>query len=175
VLGLTLGLACGLAYTGNTIFSKRLSDAGLSPLSTLALRFQLMVVVSWIMVIADGGPGIGRAIVPAALLALINVVQSYLGQVGIKYVEPITASLLDTLSPLCAFLLQLFDGRLAPSGFTLACIVAITGLVALGVVARHRFDVAQSAQTVQAPHTERAEQVEPAFTSTASDTSAEPV
>jgi drug/metabolite transporter (DMT)-like permease len=141
VLGLTFGVVCGLGYTGTLIYSKRLSDAGLPPMSTLAVRYLLMVAVSWVLVAASGTAGVGNAIVPGAGLAIIGVgVTNYLGQVGIRYVEPITASLLDTLSPVCAFGLQLFDGRLRPSDLTLACIVGITGLVAVGVVSRNRYE-----------------------------------
>jgi drug/metabolite transporter (DMT)-like permease len=141
VLGLVLGVICGLGYSGTIIYSKRLDDAGLSPLSTLAFRYVLMIAVSWSLVGAGQASGVGSALLPGACIAIIGVgLTNYLGQVGIRYVEPITASLLDTLSPVCAFALQLFDGRLQPSGLTLGCIVGITGLVAIAVAARHRHE-----------------------------------
>jgi drug/metabolite transporter (DMT)-like permease len=152
IVGLTLAVICGGAYVGTIVYSKRLSDAGLTPLSTLALRYPLMVVVSWILVGFSSHPDILPALLPGAGFALIGVaLQNYIGQVGIKYVEPITASLLDTLSPLVAYMLQFLDGRLHPTAFTLTCILAITALVGLGVLARSRYESRLPATVVPLP------------------------
>jgi drug/metabolite transporter (DMT)-like permease len=138
-VGLGLAVVCGLACTGNVIYSKRLSDAGLTPLSALAMRYFLTIAVCWGLTATIDSPRIGTALLPGAVIAVLGVaLPHYLCQVGIKHVEPITASLLDTLSPVCAFLLQLLDGRLRPSGLTLAGILGITALVGLGVLARSR-------------------------------------
>lgn len=138
VLGIVLAVACGLACAGNVIYSKRLIDAGLTPLSSSAVRYFLTIILSWATVIATKSGGIGASILPSAIVAVIGLIlPTYLGQVGIKYVEPITAALLDTLSPVCAFLLQFFDARLRASGITFAGIAGITCFVAFGVLARH--------------------------------------
>ncbi|HZB48466.1 MAG TPA: EamA family transporter, partial [Mycobacteriales bacterium] len=130
-----------LGYTATILYSKRLSEAGLTPLSSLAVRYFLMVVLCWALVGLSDNPGLREAVLPGAVVAVIGVgLTNYLGQVGIRYVEPITASLLDTLAPVCAFLIQLFDGRLRPSGLTLACVVGITALVGAGVLVRSRHE-----------------------------------
>jgi drug/metabolite transporter (DMT)-like permease len=141
-LGLTLAVVCGLGCAGNVIYSKRLSDDGLTPLSALAMRYYLTIGVCWALVAISDNPRVGAALLPAAVVAVLGVaLPNYLGQVGIKHVEPITASLLDTLSPVCAFCLQLLDGRLRPSGLTLAGILGITIMVGLGMFARSRHEV----------------------------------
>jgi drug/metabolite transporter (DMT)-like permease len=139
VLGVVLTLVCGLGSTANVIYSKRLSEAGQSPRSVLAIRFFLMIAVAWAMVLTNGSPQLAAAFGPAAVIAVIGVaLPLYLIQVGIKYTEPITASLITALSPPFAFLLQLRDRRLQPSAFTLVGLLGITALVAWGVVARGR-------------------------------------
>ncbi len=139
ILGIVLTLVCGLASTGNVIFSKRLSEAGCSPRSVLATRFGLMVAISWIFVALDDAPRLGEAFLPSAVIAVIGVaLPMYLFQVGVRHTEPITASLITTLSPVFALLLQLPDARLRPSAVSLACIVGITALVAAGVYVRAR-------------------------------------
>jgi drug/metabolite transporter (DMT)-like permease len=139
VLGIVLTLVCGLASTGNVIFSKRLSDAGSSPRSVPATRFGPMLVIGWVFVALDDAPRLGEAFVPSAVIAVIGVaLPMYLFQVGVRHTEPITASLITTLSPVFALLLQLPDPRLRPSAISLASIVAITAVVAAGVFVRAR-------------------------------------
>jgi drug/metabolite transporter (DMT)-like permease len=141
VLGVVLTLICGLASTANVIYSKRLSEAGQSPEAVLAIRFFLMIAVTWIMVATSESSGLAAAFLPAAVIAVIGVaLPMYLIQVGIKHTEPITASLLTALSPPFAFLLQLLDRRLQPSTLTLVGVLGITVLVAVGVVARGRHE-----------------------------------
>ncbi|MDQ0310096.1 drug/metabolite transporter (DMT)-like permease [Kitasatospora herbaricolor] len=141
-LGLVLTLVCGLASTGNVIYSKRLSEAGLGPQSVLSVRFFLTIVVTWAAVGLGDQPGLGAVFLPAAVIAVIGVgLPLYLIQVGIKHTEPITASLLCTLSPLFAYLLQLPDRRLTQSTLTLLCILVITLLVGVGTAARGRHDL----------------------------------
>lgn len=141
VLGLALGVTCGLGYTATIVYSKRLSEAGLTPLSSMAVRYFLMVVLCWVLVAVSDNPGLREALIPGAVVAVIGVgLTNYLGQVGIRYVEPITASLIDTLAPVCTFAIQLADGRLRPSGLTLGCVIGITVLVGVGVLARSRHE-----------------------------------
>ncbi|MGW4800281.1 EamA family transporter [Nonomuraea sp. NPDC004297] len=147
VVGLVLTIVCGLSCTANVIYSKRLSDAGLTPSSSLAIRYFLAIGASWVFVLAGGDVRIGEAFLPAAVIAFIGIaLPNYLSQVGIKHVEPITAALIGTLSPIFAFLLQLFDSRLTPSALTLGGLVGITALVVLGVVVRARHDRSAAAE-----------------------------
>jgi drug/metabolite transporter (DMT)-like permease len=141
MVGVGLTLLTGLGSVTNVIYSKRLSDAYLTPQSVLAVRFFVMLAVTWTMVAASAEPGLGAAFLPSLLIAVIGVaLPLYLLQVGIKHTEPITASILLTLSPLFAFVLQLSDRRLTPSALTLAGVVGIVVLVAAGMVARTRHE-----------------------------------
>jgi drug/metabolite transporter (DMT)-like permease len=149
-VGVGLTLLCGLGSVANVIYSKRLSDAELTPQSILAVRFFLMLVVTWTIVAASAEPGLGAAFLPSALIAVVGVaLPLYLLQVGIKHTEPITASILLTLSPLFAFFLQLPDGRLNPSALTFAGVVGIVVMVAMGMVARARHDSRSTADAAR--------------------------
>jgi drug/metabolite transporter (DMT)-like permease len=142
LLGFALAFVCGLGCVGSVVYSKRLSDAGASPSATVAVRYALLVVVCWALVGGTGAGGsIGPALLPSALIAVLGVaLPNYLGQIGLKHVEPITCALLDTLSPVFAFLLQLPDSRLHPSLLTLTGIVGVTVMVGVGLLARWRHE-----------------------------------
>ncbi|MFB7685606.1 DMT family transporter [Streptomyces sp. NPDC056140] len=142
VVGLTLTLVSGIASTGNVIFSKRLSDAGFGPNAVMSVRFPVTLLVSWAAVLLGGRAGeLGDALPSAAVLAVVGVgLPLYLIQVGIRHTEPITASLFSALSPPLAVLLQLTDSRLSVAPLSLACVVSITLLIGVGVLARQRHE-----------------------------------
>lgn len=138
-LGTVLTLVCGLSSTATVIYSKRLSEAGQSPQSVLAIRFFIIIAVAWAMVAISDNAALAAAFLPATVIAVIGVgLPLYLVQLGIKHTEPITVSLIMALSPPFAVLLQLVDRRLQPSMLTLIGVVGITALVALGVIVRSR-------------------------------------
>jgi biotin carboxylase/drug/metabolite transporter (DMT)-like permease len=141
VLGIGLAVGSGVASAGNLLYSKRLSEAGLTPRSVLAVRFYLMVIVSWVIVAVSYDPGLRDAVVPGLVLAVISVaLPLYLLQVGVKHIEPITVSLLTCLGPGFTLLLQLFDMRLRVSWFSIISITIVTILVAVAIAARQRSD-----------------------------------
>ncbi|WP_326673350.1 DMT family transporter [Streptomyces sp. NBC_01257] len=139
VLGLLFSLTCAAGSAVNIIYMKRLSDAGCEPGLVLATRFFLMSLVAWILVAFEDGPDLTAALVPGAVVAVIGVgLPIFVLQIGIRHTEPITTSLLVCLSPLFAFALQLADGRLRFSLFTLGGVIGVVVLVAVGVLVRDR-------------------------------------
>jgi drug/metabolite transporter (DMT)-like permease len=144
--GLAATLLSGLGSAGTFIYAKRLSEAGVSPASALSSRFYLTAGVSWVIAATDHLPRLAASLVPGAVVAVIGVAApAYLLQLGVRYAEPITISLLDNLAPLLTYLLQLLDGRLHPSAFSLLGIVTITCLIGAGVVVRTRHDATPAA------------------------------
>ncbi|WP_312872041.1 DMT family transporter [Amycolatopsis dendrobii] len=155
-IGIALTLLTGLGSVTNVIYSKRLSDAGLKPQSVLAVRFFLMLALTWTLVAVNDHPAVGTAFLPSLMIAVVGVAAPlYLLQVGIKHTEPITASILLTLSPLFAFFLQLPDQRLTPSALTFAGVAGIVALVAISTVVRTKHDAAaraaEEAEPAEAP------------------------
>jgi drug/metabolite transporter (DMT)-like permease len=142
--GAAATLICGLASAANVIYSKRLSDAGLAPRSVLAMRFFAILAISWALVAREDHPPLLAALPPALVVTVIGVAAPmYLIQLGVRHAEPITVNLLVSLAPVAAFMLQLGDPRLHPSPMSLVCILTVTVLIAAGVLARHRHEVAQ--------------------------------
>ncbi|MEQ4303970.1 ATP-grasp domain-containing protein [Plantactinospora sp. B6F1] len=138
-LGMTLAVASGLASAGNIVFSKRLSDKGLSPTAVMAVRFPVTMAGAWVLVSATSLPDLGAALGPGLLLAVISViVPLYLLQIGVRHAEPITVSLLICLGPGFTLALQTLDGRLRASALSISVILAMTAFVALGTLARQR-------------------------------------
>jgi drug/metabolite transporter (DMT)-like permease len=131
--GLAATLLSGLGSAGTFIYAK--------PPSALSSRFYLTAAVSWVIAAADHLPRLAASLVPGLVVAVVGVAApAYLLQLGVRYAEPITISLLDNLAPLLTYLLQLADGRLRPSAFSLLGIVTITCLIGAGVAVRARYE-----------------------------------
>ncbi|WP_018681657.1 DMT family transporter [Actinokineospora enzanensis] len=141
VIGLVLTVACAVGSSVNIIYMKRLSDAGCAPGTVLATRFFLMSALAWVLFGLERHPDLGAALLPGVVVAVIGVATPiYVLQIGIKHTEPITTSLVIALSPLMAFTMQLADGRLRFSAFTLVGIIGVVVLVAVGALVRDRAD-----------------------------------
>lgn len=141
VAGFVLTLTCGIGSTANIIYMKRLSEAGQTPQAVLAIRFFLMIAIAWVLTALDEQPGVGEALWPSLVVAVIGVgVPIYLLQIGIRHTEPITTSLLLSVSPLITLLLQLFDGRLTMSVVSWVCTVVLVALMSGGIVKRAKED-----------------------------------
>lgn len=139
--GLGLTLVCAVGSSVNIIYMKRLADSGCASGTVLGTRFFLMTAVAWGLVVVDGDSRLGQAWVPGLVVAVIGLALPItVLQIGIKHTEPITTSLVISLSPLFAFVMQLADGRLQFSPFTLLGIVGVVALVGIGAAVRDRAD-----------------------------------
>jgi len=137
--GVVFSVVCAVGSAANIIYMKRLSDAGCADGAVLGVRFVLIIALGWVLVAVDDSADVSSALVPGAVVAVIGVgLPIYVLPVGIRHTEPITTSLLISLSPLFAFVMQFADGRLRPSALTLGSICAVIALVCLGTVARGR-------------------------------------
>lgn len=139
--GVVFSVICAIGSSANIIYMKRLSEVGHSPQSVLAIRFPLMIAIGWLMTAISGWDDLAEAVVPGAVVAVIGIgLPIYVLQLGIKHTEPITTSLLVSLSPLFAYLFQFLDGRLRPSLLSIAGIMGIVALAGAGTVSRSNHD-----------------------------------
>jgi drug/metabolite transporter (DMT)-like permease len=143
--GVALTVVSALSGTCTVIYAKRLSEAGHSTQSVLAVRFFAIVIAAWGILAVTGDQRFAATFGPSAILAVVGIgLPIYLFQVGVGHTEPITAELISSLSPVFVFAFQFFDPRLSPSPVTVAVIAGIIVLVVIGTVARHRHDVRTS-------------------------------
>ncbi len=151
--GLVLTIICAVGSSLNIIYMKRLGEVGCSRGDVLASRFVLMTVLAWLLTAASHRGGVPAAVVPGIVVAVIGVgLPIYVLQLGIHYTEPITTSLVISLSPLFAFLLQLGDSRLSFSPSTLGGILIVLLLVSIGALVRHRQDLAVASSAPSRRH-----------------------
>jgi drug/metabolite transporter (DMT)-like permease len=125
---LLLVAVSGASITVSLLYCKRLHDAGVSAEAVTTVRYLALILLAAGVVAGYGGmAGIGGvaelATVSLAATALI-VLPLFALQVGIARTAPLSAHVIRSLGPVCVFVLQQLDGRLAYSTPTLVCIAA---------------------------------------------------
>jgi drug/metabolite transporter (DMT)-like permease len=141
ILGALLALLSGISISINVLLCKRLNERRVGPVTILAVRFVGVVIVAALIavVIGDvtiGGWSIGELGVVAAAALLLIVAPIFVNQVGISLAPPLTVRVVMALGPVLVFLLQLREGRLRASGYSLAVIVLYAVFAILATVAR---------------------------------------
>ena len=139
VLGVALAAAGGFAISLNTLLCRTLNDVGVEPVALVALRFPGAVICAAVLAVVSGA-GVGPfppqtfwLIVGASLLLIVFPI--YVNQVGISLASPLTVRVVLAGTPVLIFCVQLVEGRLSSSPYSLAAsiayaIVAITALLA---------------------------------------------
>jgi len=157
LLGVGLAVGAGISISLSTVLSRRLSDAGVRPSALVSVRFVgAIVLAAALAVVSGGGLSLGGSrheivVAVVAVLALI-VFPIYVSQVGTALASPLTVRAVLALGPVVIFVLQLLEGRLTPSPYSLACAVLYGPLAVSAAVARRRASmrsVSMSASTAR--------------------------
>ena len=157
LLGVGLAVGAGISISLSTVLSRRLSDTGVRPSALVSVRFVGAIVLAAALAIVSGGGlslgGSRHEIVVAivAVLALI-VFPIYVNQVGTALASPVTVRAVLALGPVVIFVLQLLEGRLTPSPYSLACAMVYGPFAVSAAVARRRASmrsVSMSASTAR--------------------------
>jgi len=142
-LGVILAAGAGISISVNTVLCKKLNEDGVNPTALVALRFPGAIVLAAVL---SGPPAdIARALAPAGALVpvaaaalLLIVFPIYVSQVGISLASPLTVRVALSLGPVFVFALELIEGRLVSSPYSLAA-AGVYSLFAIGAaVARQR-------------------------------------
>jgi drug/metabolite transporter (DMT)-like permease len=134
--GVVLAVGGGVCIAVSTLLCRRLNDAGIRPATLLSLRFPGAVVLAATVALVQSRPvlaGVTPPVLAGVALAclLLIVVPNYLNQVGVALASPVTVRAVLALGPVLVFGLQLVEGRLTPSPWTLGA----AGLYAIFAVA----------------------------------------
>ncbi|MBI4611893.1 MAG: hypothetical protein HY726_23120 [Candidatus Rokubacteria bacterium] len=126
-LGVLLAAGSGISISVNTVLCKNLNEAGVNPEALVSVRFIGAVLVATAVMAASGDGWF--ALAPATMLSLaaaslvLSVCPSYGNQVGVWLASPVTGRVVMTRGPVFVFLLQLLEGRLVSSPYSLTVAV----------------------------------------------------
>lgn len=141
VLGLILAAISGLTITAETVFAKRMNEAGISATGVLALRFLLIAIVGAVAVFGFGETQlIGKDIPVIGLTALkiliLMVAPLYLVGKGLALTSPLTTGIVAAFGPSIVFLMQVAEGRIPTSMWVLAATLLYVGLTCTSLLLR---------------------------------------
>jgi len=139
--GIALAAGGGIMISVTTMLCKNLNDAGVAPAALLALRFPLTAIAAaaleWLMPtgIRSAPPSLD-AVISIALMLIFTA--SYVNQLAISLASPLTIRAVLASGPVLIFLLQIVEGRLSTSPYTLAASLLYAVAAIAAGVARQR-------------------------------------
>jgi drug/metabolite transporter (DMT)-like permease len=142
-LGAALAIGAGLSISVNTVLCRQLHDAGVDPIAMVSVRFVGAIVLALALAIPAGhdfAPLYSASALPTVLgaAALLVVLPIYVSQVGISLASPLTVRAVLAVAPVLIFVLQLADGRMSASPYSLTAAVAYGIFAVSAAVTRHR-------------------------------------
>ena len=155
-LGIALATGAGVSISMSTVLCRRLNDAGVAPTALVSVRFVGAVVLAVALAVSSSDelstlwPRSGHAVVLGAMLLLI-VFPIYVSQVGISLASPLTVRAVLALGPVLIFGLQLVEGRLSPSPYSLLTGVVYGIFAVSAAVTRRRRRAVSVATSPSAP------------------------
>ena len=150
-LGVALALGAGISISVNTVLCKKLNENGVHPVALVALRFLGAIILAAVLsrssadILVALSPVSALALVVAAALLLI-VFPIYVNQVGISLASPRTVRVVLSLGPVLIFSLQIVEGRLVSSPYSLAC-AGLYSFFAIGAVVTRQRAIRSAAGT----------------------------
>jgi drug/metabolite transporter (DMT)-like permease len=144
MVGVLLALVSGVSITINVLLCKRLNEHGVGPATILAVRFPGIAILAALLAAGTGDTGLEAWSTEALLMVagaalLLIVAPMFVNQISIALAAPITIRVVTALGPVLVFLLELAEGRLGVSGYSLAVIILYSGLAILATGARRWF------------------------------------
>jgi drug/metabolite transporter (DMT)-like permease len=142
-LGIVLALAGGVSISISTLLCRALNDTGQRPATLLALRFPGAVVLAAGFALASPAPllaGMTPGVLGGVALAsfLLIALPNYINQIGVALASPVTVRAVLAVGPVLVFALQLGEGRLSSSAWTLAVAILYAVFAVSAALARRQ-------------------------------------
>ena len=156
-LGSVCALLSGCAFAWMLVHCRALDAKGLSPVPVFASRFPLYIVLSglgWLLALDYKGPvETGDAAVAILIGLAIMAFPLYAMQKALSGISVLLLSTITALGPFIVFLMQMVEGRVAFSGFTLAGLLIYSFGVLLTIpgLIRERVQEAPTTNTGMTP------------------------
>ncbi|MXX91550.1 MAG: DMT family transporter [Gammaproteobacteria bacterium] len=156
LLGSASALLSGCAFAWMLIHCRALDAKGLCPVPVFAFRFPLYIVLAafgWLLGLDYKAPvETGDAAIAILIGLAIMAFPLYAMQKALSGISVLLLSTITALGPFIVFLMQMVEGRVAFSGFTLAglliyssgVLLAMPGLIQEGVREAPRPDTVQT-------------------------------
>ncbi len=141
-LGVMFAAGGGVSISVSTMLCRKLNDAGVTPGALLSLRYPATVFSAAVLASLSSSslPAAPSLRVDALLViaSLLIIVPSYVNQVGISLASPLTVRAVLATGPVLIFFVQLIEGRLSASPYSLTAAI-LYAMVAISVgLARRR-------------------------------------
>ncbi len=155
-IGIALAIGGGVSISISTLLCRGLNDTGLRPATLLALRFPGAIVLAAAFALASPTPvlsGVPPSVfagVAAASFVLI-VLPNYVNQIGVALASPVTIRAVLAVGPVLVFALQVTDGRLSSSAWTLAASALYAVFAIAAALARRHTIVSAPPPSPQEP------------------------
>jgi len=140
-LGVGLAVVSGVSISVSTMLSRRLNDRGVQPIALASVRFVGAFAVAAALrgggdlCEREGASALGGLVLAALLLIVLPI---YVNQVGIALASPLTVRVVVAIGPVLILALQLVEGRLSPSPYSLAVSVTYGAFAVAATLARRR-------------------------------------
>ena len=140
-LGVGLAALGGVSISVSTMLCRSLNDAGVAPSALLAFRFPMTVVAAAVVIaLSPSGmsPRLSWIDTWVTVGAVLIIVLNYVNQLAISLASPFTVRAVLAVAPVLIFFLQIAEGRLAASRYSLtAAILYGFAAIAVAVTRRH--------------------------------------
>ena len=140
-LGVILAASGGIAISASTMLCRKLNDAGVTPGTLLSLRYPATMLSAAVLAsLTPSGLPAGVSWVDAfmAIASLLIVFPSYVNQVAISLASPLTVRVVLATGPALIFFVQLIEGRLSTSPYSLTAALLYAVVAVSAGLARQR-------------------------------------
>ena len=120
---------------------RTLNDAGVTPSALLSLRYPATALSAAVLAsLSPSGLPAALSWVDAvvAVASLLIIVPSYVNQIGISLASPLTVRVVLATGPVLIFFVQLIEGRLSPSPYSLTAAILYAIVAISAGLARQR-------------------------------------